>query len=225
MKIGVVTAMPIELAYILEQVTVKEEIKMNRNTFYVAEYEGNELVMVTSGVSKTNAVTYTQMLIDHFKPACVFNLGIAGGLKQGLKPADIVIGEFYSHHDVKINQMEELFPYISKFETNELLLDFVSENMEEVIKGGIVSGERFVESNEQRDQIIRDFGASAVDMESSAIAHCCYINQLPFMAIRGISDLADDSAKDTYDFNEKLVSDKVGKSFLKMIALKQLKSE
>lgn len=225
MKIGVVTAMPIELAYILEQVTVKEEIKMNRNTFYVAEYEGNELVMVTSGVSKTNAVTYTQMLIDHFKPACVFNLGIAGGLKQGLKPADIVIGEFYSHHDVKINQMEELFPYISKFETNELLLDFVSENMEEVIKGGIVSGERFVESNEQRDQIIRDFEASAVDMESSAIAHCCYINQLPFMAIRGISDLADDSAKDTYDFNEKFVSDKVGKSFLKMIALKQLKSE
>ncbi len=225
MKIGIITAMPIELEYILEKVTIIEKRKMKRNTFYVAKYMGNDLIMVTSGVSKTNAVAYTQLLIDYFDPDCLFNLGIAGGLQSGLKPSDIVIGEFYSHHDVKVNQMEELFPFISKFDTNKLLLDFVSENMPQAIKGGIVSGERFVDSTEQKEQIITTFGAAAVDMESSAIAHACYINELPFMAIRGISDLADDGAKDTYDFNEKKASDQVGRAFLEMISEKEMKKK
>lgn len=225
MRIGIITAMPIELDYLLKQVTITEEKKLKRNTFYLGNYGEFELVLVTSGVGKSNAVTYTQILIDYFKPDCLFNLGIAGGLKIGLKPLDIIVGSYYSHHDVNVSQMNELFPYTSKFETNPLLVDFVSKHIPNSVKGGIVSGEQFIDSNERRQVIIEEFGAVAVDMESSAIAHCCYINQLPFMAIRGVSDLADDSAKDTYDFNEKLVSDKVGEYFLKMITLKQLKNE
>lgn len=217
MKIGIITAMPIELEYLLKNITITEEKQLNRNTFYIGTYGEFELVLVTSGVGKSNAVAYTQMLLDYFKPDCLFNLGIAGGLQAGLKPLDIIVGSHYSHHDVNVTQMNKLFPYTSKFETNPLLVDFVLTNISNSLKGGIVSGEQFIGSDKEKQIIIEKFGAIAVDMESSAIAHTCFINNIPFVAIRGISDLADDSAHDTYDVNEKQVSDYVGESFLKMI--------
>lgn len=220
MRIGLVTAMPIELDYLLKHITITEERKLNRNTFYVGNYGEFELVLVTSGVGKSNAVAYTQMLIDYYKPDCLFNLGIAGGLKNGIKPMDIIVGSHYSHHDVNITQMKELFPYREKFETNQLLVDFVSKSMSNSIVGGIVSGEQFIGNDQQKQEIIKAFGAVAVDMESSAIAHVSFINNVPFVAIRGISDLADDSAHDTYNINEQQVSDHVGKTFLEMIGEK-----
>ena len=39
-------------------------------------------------------------------------------------------------------------------------------------------------------------------MEGAAIAHAAYINRIPFLIIRCMSDMADDTGENTYSFNE-----------------------
>lgn len=210
MKIGIICAMPIELDYLKNQLQYTSVV-LKKQTFYLADYGENELVLVVSGVGKVNATVYTQLLIDYFEPNCLLNIGIAGGLHPCLKPLDIVLGDRYSHHDVDKNQMERLFPHTSIFKADPQLLAKFKKYHKEGIIGCMVSGESFIADDNEKTRIIETFDAVAVDMETSAIAHTCFINDMPFLSIRGISDLANDEATECYENYDKLVSDKVGK--------------
>ncbi len=58
------------------------------------------------------------------------------------------------------------------------------------IGGNGVSGPAFVDNAEFRDYAFRTFQAHALDMESAAVAQVAYVNDVPFVAVRGLSDLA-----------------------------------
>lgn len=59
-----------------------------------------------------------------------------------------------------------------------------------VIGGAGVSGSAFIDNASFRDYAFRTFGARVLDMESAAVAHVAYANDVPFIAIRSLSDLA-----------------------------------
>lgn len=114
-KIGIVAAMRSEINYLLTHCEIVNEIKLKKNSFYQCEYGDYDLVIVASGVGKTNASVYTQMLIDYFEPTAVINIGIGGSLSEVISPLSVVLGESFSHHDVNQEQMENLFPNQSVF--------------------------------------------------------------------------------------------------------------
>ena len=58
-----------------------------------------------------------------------------------------------------------------------------------ILFGTMVSGEQFV-TEENREQILTGFTPLCTDMETAAVAHVCYVNKLPFLAIRTITDTA-----------------------------------
>ncbi len=59
-----------------------------------------------------------------------------------------------------------------------------------VIGGNGVSGPTFVDHAAYRDFIWATFEPDVLDMESAAVAHVAYSNELPYLAIRSLSDLA-----------------------------------
>ena len=59
-----------------------------------------------------------------------------------------------------------------------------------VFKGRVVSGDQFICSQSAKDYIVENFEALCTEMEGAAIAHTCFLNQVPFVAIRTISDKA-----------------------------------
>jgi adenosylhomocysteine nucleosidase len=65
-----------------------------------------------------------------------------------------------------------------------------------VIGGNGISGQAFVDNRAFRDYARKAFDASVVDMESAAIAHVAYANEVPFIAFRSLSDLAGGDADD-----------------------------
>jgi adenosylhomocysteine nucleosidase len=64
----------------------------------------------------------------------------------------------------------------------------------------ILSGDYFVSSIEKKKELLDTFGGYCTEMEGAAVAHACYLNRIPFVIIRSISDKADDSAE--VNFNE-----------------------
>lgn len=64
--------------------------------------------------------------------------------------------------------------------------------------GVIASGDQFVHTTERREWIVSTFKASAVEMEAAAIAQVCFVNKIPFAAIRVISDEASGDVKIDY---------------------------
>jgi len=59
-----------------------------------------------------------------------------------------------------------------------------------VVGGNGVSGSTFVDNAAYREWVWKTFQADALDMESAAVAHVAYVNDVPFIAFRSLSDLA-----------------------------------
>ena len=62
-------------------------------------------------------------------------------------------------------------------------------------EGRIVSGECFVEDSKLKAKLIDEYAPHCTEMEGAAIGHVAYINDIPFLVIRCISDSADDEAQ------------------------------
>ncbi len=56
----------------------------------------------------------------------------------------------------------------------------------------------FISSKEVKERLIAQFQGDCAEMEGASIAHGAYLNSLPFVIIRAISDKADDSAEMDY---------------------------
>ena len=119
---------------------------------------------------------------------------------------DVVAGARVAYHDVwcgpesELGQVQGLPLY---FEGASRLLDLVPER-EGIHKGLICSGDQFIDKLEDIKRIKRSFpDALAVDMESGAISQVCYLNKVPFLALRVISDspgASHDNTKQYLDF-------------------------
>lgn len=66
----------------------------------------------------------------------------------------------------------------------------LSEQPIVVVGGHGVSGPTFVNNANYREWVWNTFHADALDMETAAVATVAYVNQVPFIAFRSLSDLA-----------------------------------
>ena len=187
MKIGIIAAMSKELALLLPMIEDRSTVRANGMTFHTGRIGRHEIIASECGIGKVNAAIGTLTLIDCFHPEMVINTGVAGG--AGASILDVVVADGIAYHDVwcgpgtKAGQAAgcpEVF-------TCPLPSDFF-EGLD-VKRGLIASGDIFVSRAEEVSHIKSIFpDAVAVDMESAAIAHVCYLKNVPFVCIRVISD-------------------------------------
>ena len=196
-RIGIIGAMQIEIDLLLEKLVVQEEQIIAGMPFYVGEFMGTEVIVTRCGVGKVNAAACTQTLIHKFDVDAIINTGVAGGLHLDVKVGDIVISTNVTHHDVSKTQMKNLFPFQEEFIASKELVELarIACNHE----GRIVSGECFVEDSNLKAKLIDEYAPHCTEMEGAAIGHVAYINEVPFLVMRCISDSADDEAQISYD--------------------------
>ena len=212
--IGIIGAMDEELAGLKENMADVQVTTRAGMDFCEGTLEGKKVVVVRSGIGKVNAGMCTQILADLFHVDAVINTGIAGGLNRSVHVGDIVLSTDLVQHDMdatgfgypvgQIPRMDTL-----SFEADEALRSLAKKVCEQVnpeiqvFEGRIVSGDQFVSSSTVKERILQNFGGYATEMEGAAIAQAAYLNQIPFLVIRAISDNADDSATMTYEEFEK----------------------
>lgn len=194
MKIGIIVAMESELQMLLPLVEDIKETSVNGYLIRRGRMGDNEVAIMQTGIGKVNAAVGAISLIDSFGPDLVVNTGIAGGTGQGADILDVVIADRIGYHDVycgpgnargQVQGLPELFPCLGDKLVN---LGAVSGNPA-VKRGLIASGDLFVSTPEELKAVLAvQPEAIAVDMESGAIAQVCCLRDVPFLAIRVVSD-------------------------------------
>ena len=213
-KIGIIGAMDIEVAGLKADMEIKREIRKAKMDFCEGVLKGHDVVVVKSGIGKVNAAVCTQILVDEFQVDAVINTGIAGSLNAKIDIADIVISTDVVHHDMdavnfgyepgQIPQMD-----VFSFAADETLAKLAEEACLEVnpeisvFHGRIVSGDQFVADKAVKERIVNLFHGYCTEMEGASIAQAAYLNEVPFVILRAISDKADDSASEDYPTFEK----------------------
>lgn len=196
--IGIIAAMSEEIASIkklMVDVSVKNIYELE---FTIGTIHSKNVVLVKCGVGKVNAARTTQILIDNFDLEYVINVGTAGGLNEKIEIGDVVIAEKLVQHDFDITAGGHEKGYISDtgtyFYSDEELVNKskkIIENMNEnfkAITGLIATGDIFVQEIKVKDRIKEEFDADCTEMEGAAIAQVCYLDKIPFIVIRSISD-------------------------------------
>ncbi len=212
--IGIIGAMEEEVVKLIELLENKEEYEYAGMKYYKGTFVEKDLVVVKCGIGKINAAACTQILIDRFSPDYIINTGIAGGLANEVDIEDIVVSTDAVHHDMdavafgyplgQIPRME-----VFSFKADEGLADLAIESAisaglkVKCHKGRVATGDQFIATKEKKEFIINEFGAACAEMEGAAIAQTAYINKVPFVILRAISDKADDSASMDYPVFEK----------------------
>ena len=219
--IGIIGAMPSELHDIRETLGNSIVTTIGKFDFYKNTLNDKTIINVCCGVGKVNSAICTQMLIDHFNVDCIINTGVAGGMNDNVKVCDIVISNEVLAHDVNLTFLEKYPPYCSAFKSDTTLIDSAIKSCKKFdynyFIGRVVSGEQFISDKTIKEDIQNRLNPYAVDMESASIGHCAYINNIPSISIRCISDNADDDGAMSFDEFEKIAAKRVADIVLDII--------
>ena len=201
---GIIVAMQEELEVILQSLVNERTVHRAGMDFHVGHYAGRPVVAVICGVGKVNAALCSQILISEFHITQLINIGVAGGLGHAIKPGDLVIADSLVQHDMDLSPLGlergQLFRLdVFDFKTDERLLELARQaaihiSQHDHFIGRIVTGDQFIANPDQAKALHEHFSALACEMESASIAQVCYLNQVPFMCIRSISDNANTGA-------------------------------
>jgi adenosylhomocysteine nucleosidase len=198
--IGIIGAIDKELFLFFEEMTIEKTDIFGDKTFYIGKIKNHKVVVVKSGIGKVNAAITTAILITQYKARVVINTGVAGGLKPA-EIGDIILAKGIAYFDVSLTEIDDVpygqmgdDPLIVK--TDEELFAkgeavFTKLNYHYRV-GNLVSGDKFVTSAKDIRKIQRHVkNIVGVEMEGMAIALTCYKFKVPFVSIRGISDIID----------------------------------
>ncbi len=220
-KIGIIGAMEEEVNIVkgrMQEVTIRRIASMD---FYEGTIDGKQAVVVHSGIGKVNAAVCTQILCDIFQVDAVVNTGVAGSLRNEIDIADIVLSTDALQHDMDatgfgyeagvIPRMEQSI-FLADPKLKKLAENICREELTEVgvHSGRIVSGDQFISDQKKKEWLVSNFQGYCTEMEGAAVAQTAYLNGIPFLIVRAISDKADHSAEMAYsEFEELAISNTV----------------
>jgi adenosylhomocysteine nucleosidase len=209
--IGIIGAMDEEVSQIVEVMELTETYERASMKFMKGKLNDKDVVIVRSGIGKVNAAVCAQLLVDRFNVNYIINTGIAGSLKADINIGDVVLSSDVLHHDVDATGFGYPLGQIPRMDTlafpaDEKLIELAKEACAKAVPeigvhiGRVVSGDQFISDKAVKERILGNFGGYCTEMEGAAIAQTAYLNHVPFLILRAISDKADNSA--TMDYPE-----------------------
>ena len=204
MTLGIIAAMSEELEILLKDMQLDSSTTKAGMTFNKGKLWSNEVIAVVCGIGKVNAAVCTQILVSEFNVDKVINVGVAGGIGKDIYPGDVVIATNLVEHDMDTTAFGDPHGQVPRMDTFDFKCDSsLIESANSACKkvggfntftGRIVSGDVFVADVEKIKWLEKEFNALSCEMEGASIAHVCYLNNIPVVVIRSISDNANNGA-------------------------------
>lgn len=202
--IGIIGALDIELNYFFEKMVIAKTELIGDKTYYIGRLENQDVVVAKSDIGKVNAAITATVLAHYFKVDLIINTGVAGGISPA-KLGDIILGEGLAYFDASLTGIDDV-PYgqlgedpliVETDKTHLLKAQMIFKRLGYDYKlGHIVTGDKFVTKLRYLDKISKNVdNILACEMEGMAIALTSYKFNIPFISIRGISDMVEDHSQ------------------------------
>jgi adenosylhomocysteine nucleosidase len=215
MMIGIV-AVRQEAEPLLRQMEVEEESTAAGSRFFKGDWQGKPVVLAECGIGKLAAALATQLLLERWRADVLISCGTAGALHPDLAVGDLLIVSRVLAHDQGLFLADGLkmigfsaaqphsdLTYLRALEADTGLAAKACRQAEKMTwkgpapqchSGPLASGDQVILSAAKKEAIRRATGALAVEMETAAVAYTAYLHHIPWLAIRGISDQADEES-------------------------------
>ncbi len=202
--IGIIGAMDVEIEQLLHEMTDTEQTALYHSLYYKGTIGGNSVVITKSGVGKVNAAIAAQTLIHQYQVTSIVFIGVAGAIHPELDIGDMVISTSCQEHDLDASTLgfpRGAIPFqeVSEYPADPHLIEFAltagnSLKDIQVRKGKVLSGDQFITDSKLVSWLRSELAGDCVEMEGAAVAHVCYLFQIPYVVIRSMSDRADHAA-------------------------------
>lgn len=164
----------------------------------VFEFADLKIRCALGGHGKVQFSVHTQFFLNFFKDSSsVFCMGSSGSLGRA-KPLDVVVATETVEHDFNLKFINKKKP---KFAGDKLLIGFfkkVKPNGFDIHFGPVASGDEDVLDRARALEIHEATGALAVAWEGAGGARVCKFLKIPFLEMRAVSDLADESTPEDF---------------------------
>jgi adenosylhomocysteine nucleosidase len=220
MTIGLMCALPEELAHLRAMLSATTTTRVATIDFDEGTLDGHDVVLVGAGMGKVNAAVVATLLAERFDCRVVVLSGVAGGLDPSLHIGDVVIADAIVQHDTGRIEDDALLRYqaghVSFINPTDALgysmdaevlarvrdcLDGVvlplmprvaggRDRPPQLVYGTVLTGDQYVHCEVTRQRLHRELTGRAVEMEGGAVAQVCETFGVPWVVIRALSDLA-----------------------------------
>ena len=208
MKIGLIVA-DIDEYKPLEDIIAEFDAKpftLANRTAHSFVLGGKDIISVHCGLGKVNAAVATAALAEKGMDI-ILNFGLSGGI-SGISRGEITIPDRFLEHDFDLTclghkpcEKPQQANYIYNADKN--LTEILLKHFAGAKQGTAVTGDCFVQNDALRSKLKTEFSAMSCDMETAAMAYVCNAYNIPFAAVRKVSDDAGNDAKDSYrELNE-----------------------
>jgi adenosylhomocysteine nucleosidase len=202
--IGIMGAMQEEIELLLAQLQDKLSEQHAGITYHRGYFQGKKVVLTRSGVGKVNSAVCTQILIDRYGADAIIFTGVAGAVDPRLNIGDIVISTSSLQHDIDVTALgftRGTIPYqeVSEYPSNSGLIKLAQEAGAKIYPGRchtgkVLSGDQFIADRAVVKGLYEELGGACTEMEGASVAQVCFMNDIPHVIIRSMSDKADGSA-------------------------------
>ena len=154
MIIGIMGAMPEEVAQLCEKLSDVQKETYAGVEYYKGSLAGKQVVVCCAGMGKANAAATTQVLAGRYGAEKIIFSGIAGNMTSKIGIGDVCVGRTVVYHDAQNDMICQSAPFLQEFPGDETLvnaaLDACKKCGVKAIAGKIATGDTFVGDSETK---------------------------------------------------------------------------
>ena len=203
-----------EIVDLRRQMVIEEVVAERDCRLYRGKFKNRDTLLVQTGMGKERAENATQFILERYPVTAIISLGFAGALTPELRIGDVVVcSTLYCAPGLE-QEEQRVEPCAPDANLLSLASQGPGDRATRFCLGSSVTVLQLDPSPQKMQELSETFHAHIVDMESYWIARIASAQQIPFIAIRSISDTMQDGVQ---PFDQILASD--GKLLWKKAAL------
>ncbi|MEV7972813.1 5'-methylthioadenosine/S-adenosylhomocysteine nucleosidase [Cellulomonas sp. NPDC089187] len=207
----IAVAMPDEAAPFLERADhIADPVTVGGAEHHEIELSGQPVLLVRGGIGLANAASAASAALVLVaaaggQPAALISAGSAGGVQAGVHVGEVVVGteHLYTGADARafgyaLGQVPGM-PAVYSGDPELRRAALAAEVGDLTLRTGLMlSGDQFVDAALVAPVREQFPGGLSTDMETTALAQVAHVYGVPFLAVRGISDLCGPAGADDF---------------------------
>ncbi len=212
--IALLCSVPLEAEALLASMNKEGPVDLGSLRFHRGTLSGREVVLCAGGMGKANAAHASTLLITRFSPAALITFGIGGAYpSSGARIGDLALASEEIAGDEGVLTTEGfqgakfigiplvqtgLTQYHNHFPADKHLLDNARNTLPSSLPPGNIHTGKFVTlstctgTRSRALELEARYGALCENMEGSAAAQVAMLHDVPWLEVRGISNIVED---------------------------------